>query len=148
MSPIDHLPLFHLSFQVLSVLGVAAGVGRGPHGAVVGVHGVFAMPWWRAGAWTLVLVAGWAAVAGWAFAGDPASAATLAPAAAMAAVLAVVAAIALVAGVALGPRVAMGLGVGDGRVLCLGVHGRPLVGGQRLPPPPPLLPAHAALQSP
>lgn len=143
LSPVDHLPLFHLSFQVLSVLGVAAGVGGGPHGAVAGVHGVFGMPWWRAGAQTLVLVPRWAAVAGWAFAGDPASAATLAPAA----VLAVVAAIALVAGVALGPRVAMGLGVGDGRVLCLGVHGRPLVGGQRLPPPPPL-PAHAALQSP
>lgn len=102
-------------------------MGGGPHGAVVGVRGAFVMPWWWAGAWSLDLVAGWAAVAGRALAGDPASAATLAPGAAMAAVLAVVAAI---AGVALGLRVAMGLGVGGGRVLCLGVHGRPLVGAK------------------
>lgn len=114
---------------------------------MVRVHGVFVMPWWRAGAWTLALMARWAAVAGRALAGALASAATLASATALAADMAVVAAIAVVAGVALGPRVAIGLGVGDGRVLCLGVHGRPHVEGQRPPPPPPL-PAHPALQSP
>lgn len=122
----------------------------GPRGTVVGVHGVSLMLLGRAGAWTLALVARRAAVAGWALAGAPASAATLAPAAAlapaatMAAVLAVVTAVALVAAVVLGPSVAMGLGVGDGKVLCLGVHGMPRVEGQQ-PLPPLLLFQHTQL---
>lgn len=57
------------------------------------------------------------------------------------------AAVALVTGVILGPRGAMGVGVGGGKALRLGVHGRPHLEGQR-PPPPPLFPAGPALGSP
>lgn len=111
-------------------------MGGGPRGTVVGVPGVFLVPRWQGGVRALALMARRAVVASWALA------------AALAAGLAVGAAGALAAGVALGPGVAVGLGVGDGQALCLGVHGRPRLEGQRPPPPPPPLAAHPALQRP
>lgn len=135
MTSPDHLSLVHLSIQALSVPGAAAAVGGGPN---MRVHGLFVVPWRQAGARARALVAGWATGATWA----PAAAATptaaaaataaavLAAATVRAAVLAVTAAFALAAGVVLGPRAAEGLSVGDGRALCLGVHGRSRLEGQ------------------